>query len=95
MEINRFYAEKAKVDERNSQTMIAFAREMSRAEKIVSQGLTNAIIGCPKNNKDYSAYKNSFWGKNYQVLADVVREYKTRDKNASTTNTTTETTNNA
>ena len=89
-------AEKAKVDERNSQTMIAFAREMSRAEKIVSQGLTNAIIGCPKNNKDYSAYKNSFWGKNYQVLADVVREYKTRDKNASTTtNTTTETTNNA
>ena len=83
--------------ERKSQVMIAFAREMSRAEKVVSQGLTNAIIGCPKNNKDYSAYKNSFWGKNYQILSDVVREYKTRDKNANASSTTTDTntTNNA
>ena len=83
--------------ERKSQVMIAFAREMSRAEKVVSQGLTNAIIGCPKNNKDYAAYKNSFWGKNYQILSDVVREYKTRDKNANASSTTTDTntTNNA
>ena len=94
LEASNATTEQAKSSERKSETMIAFAREMSRAEKVVSQGLTNAIIGCPKNNKDYEAYKNSFWGRNYQILSDVVREYKTRDKNATASTDTNTTTNN-
>lgn len=58
-----------------------------RAQDSFVRASTDAIIGCPKDNKDYAAYKNSFWGKSYKIFALVVAEYQSRDKNATTKKT--------
>lgn len=56
--------------------LIEAAKVAARAERVISAGCTNALIGCPKDNKDYEAYKNSFWGRNYALLKQIFTEYK-------------------
>ena len=77
--------------------LIEAAKVAARAERVISAGCTNALIGCPKDNKDYEAYKNSFWGRNYELLKQIFTEYKasgaakakptTTENNASTETT--------
>jgi hypothetical protein len=83
--------EAAKENEINRKLMEA-AKVAARAERIVSAGCTNALIGCPKDKNDYEAYKNSFFGRNYALLKSILTEYKasgTVEKKEETTATTT------
>ena len=67
--------EAAKQNDINTK-LIEAAKRASRAERVISAGCTNALIGCPKDKNDYDAYKNSFFGKNYALLQSIVTEYK-------------------
>lgn len=67
--------EAAKQNDINAKLMEA-AKVAARAERIVSAGCTNALIGCPKDKNDYDAYKNSFFGRNYALLRSILTEYK-------------------
>lgn len=62
--------------------LIKAAKVAIRAERVISAGGTNALIGCPKDKNDYEAYKNSFWGRNYKLLATIITEYKATGKSA-------------
>ena len=67
--------EAAKQNDINTK-LIAAAKAASRAERVVSAGCTNALIGCPKDKNDYEAYQNSVFGKNYALLQQIFTEYK-------------------
>lgn len=78
-----------------NKAMVNIAKACSDAEKVLYGASLDAIVGNPKSNKDFEAYRNSFWGRNYQLLRSIVSEYKARGGKAegdTTTETTTPTT---
>ena len=84
----------AKAQDKNNK-LIAAAKVAARAERIVSAGCTNALIGCPKDKNDYEAYKSSFFGKNYALLKQILTEYKASGTVAKKEESTTANTTNA